>query len=354
MKKIALDISYYWKMSGYWVVTNNLLKKMLEKDNDNYFYLISNERKDLKELNHLNNREFVCTDSSFIFHKFLRLPRYLKKYNIDTYFSFDQELPLIKVCKYVCIFHDIWALVLWKKNIIKQLFTRWTNKLDRIYHLLWFEKRAARKADYVFCPSKNTKKDLIKMFWIKENKIEVIYRWIDHFWVHEKIDKNQKDNYILIPFSNLYDDFQYELANKIIENKIVDKVIFLRPAYIDNEVQLEKNIEIIKSRIPQDKLENYYKKSLLSIYLSDYDWFWFVPLESVCFWTPVLCNKTSCIPEIMWNLWIIENLWIQDYINKIMELLWNKSLYNNLLQQQTNNNSKYKRDNIIPNILKSF
>jgi hypothetical protein len=79
-----------------------------------------------------------------------------------------------------------------------------------------------------------------------------------------------------------------------------------------------------------------------------------VPLESVCFWTPVLCNKTSCIPEIMWNLWIVENLWIQDYINKIINLVKDDVLYDNLLQQQTENNSKYKRDNIIPNILKSF
>lgn len=352
MKKIAIDISYYWKMSGFWVVTNNLLKRILENDKENYFYLVSNEKKHLSELKDLKNWEFINTKTKFIIHKFFKLPFYLKKYRIDTYFSFDQELPLRKVCKYVCIFHDIWAIALWKRNILKQLFTKWTDKLDRIYHLTWFEKRAARKADSIFCPSNRTKQDLIKYFKINNDKITVINRWVDH--IRKDVLCKKKKDYILFPFSNLYDDFQYHLANEIIDKKIVNKIIFLRPSYLINkEIKLSKNIDIINYRIPQDELEKFYWEAQLSIYLSDYDWFGFVPLESALMWTPVICNKISCIPEIMWNLWIVGGLEICLWIGYINKLLKGNNL-KELLVKQINNANKYSWDKIVGDILNSF
>ena len=83
MKKIAIDISYYWKLWWYWVVTNNLLKRILEADKKNYFYLISNEKKELTEISHLKNWTQISTGSSFIKHKFFKTSSLLKKHNID-------------------------------------------------------------------------------------------------------------------------------------------------------------------------------------------------------------------------------------------------------------------------------
>jgi len=343
MKKIAIDISYYWKMCWYWIVTNNLLKKILEKDEWNYFYLISNEEKNLSELNDLKNWEFVCTNTSFIMHKFLILPKYLKRYWIDIYFSFDQDIPIKKVCKYIIISHDIWWIVLWKQKLFSMM-KKWLNLKNTIYHLLWLEKRAAKKSDLIFCPSENTKNDLIREFWVDSGKIHVTYWWLDHLkW--SRI--SGKENYILFPFSNLYNDFQYWLANEILEKKFADKIIFLRPAFINNDMKLHKWITIVNNRISEDDLIKYYSKAKLSIYLSDYDGFWFPPLESVFYWTPVLCNDNSCLPEILNNLWIIHSLTINTFI----EYLSTQDL-NNLLLQQEMLIKKYNREITSIEILK--
>lgn len=351
MKKIAIDISHYWKMSWYGIVTNNLLKKILETDDKNKYYLISNEKKDLSDLRNLNNRQFICTKVSFSIHKFFILPKYLKKYHIDTYFSFDQDLPFKKVCKYAIISHDIWAVVLWKWWTLKMLFKKKFNIINWIYHLLNIEKRSAQKADIIFCPSENTKKDLIKYFSVDKNKIFITYRWLDHL----KKSIPSKDNvtkYILFPFSNLYSDFQYELANKLIDNWVINEIYFLRPACLNNKnITLNEWIRIINKRISDEELTSFYKNAELSIYLSSYDWFWFPPLESIFHNTPVICNNSSSIPEILDNLWIINSLNINKFLEVITNILNNPKAKKDLLIKQKTRIEIFKRKYTVNTIL---
>ena len=347
-KKIAIDISYYWKLSWYWIVTNNLLKNILEKDKKNYFYLISNENKNLSEIKHLKNWEFICTNTSFVLHKFFKLTKYLKKYWIDLYFSFDQDIPLKKVCKYAIVCHDIWAYIYWKKDTLINLLKKKISLLVWIYYLLGIDKKSAKKSDLIFCPSQNTKNDLIKYYWIDKNKIIVSYWWLDHL----KTNSTWKINdYILFPFSNLYDDFQYELANKLIEEKIINKIVFLKPACLNNDNILKNGIKIIRNRISESELANYYSNAKLSIYLTSYDGFWFPPLESIFYWTPVLCNNAPCIPEILDWLWIIGELNENNFIATIKKYLNDKKSYESLLVKQKNRIKIFNRNNTATIIL---
>lgn len=352
MKKITIDITHFDRLSGYWVVTRNIIKWILEKDKNNFYYLISNSYKNLDSLEEFKNFEFINTNENFILYKFFSLPRYLKKYKIDIFLSLDQDLPLMKVCKYICVSHDIWAQIKGKKNMIKQLFTPWTDKLDRIYHLIDIEKVSLNKADFIFVPSLNTKNDLINHYKIPENKII-----LNHWWINHMISENafEKQNKILFPYSNLYSDFQYRLANKLTEDRVVDKIIFLRPAFIDENLKLNKNIEIIKWPIDPKDNEKYYKESLLSVYLSDYDWFGFVPLESMFYQIPVIYNIHSCMSEISWKWWVwIKNMDIDIFYEQIKELLKNREFYNNLIERWIENIEKFKWTNTINKFLEIF
>lgn len=349
MKKIAIDITHFDRLSGYGVVTRNIVKWLLKKDTTNFYYLFANKDFDLNSLNEFKNFEFIKIPDWFIKYKFFSLAKYLKEYKIDVFLSLDQDLPLIKTCKYICISHDIWAQIKWKINILKQLLSLWTDKLDRIYHLLDLEKISLKKADLVFTPSLNTKNDVISHYKISENKIILNYWWIDH--LKEK-NNYEKENYILFPYSNLYSNFQYKLANKLIETWIINKVLFLRPAYIDNNFILNKNIEIIQCPILPENNEKYYKKAVLSVYLSDYDWFWFVPLESMFYWTPVIYNQHSCMEEITSNWWIwIKKLDLDDFYQKIKEIIENKKMYESIKWKGYNNLARFKWENTVNKIL---
>ncbi|MDR2415715.1 MAG: glycosyltransferase [Candidatus Peribacteria bacterium] len=54
----------------------------------------------------------------------------------------------------------------------------------------------------------------------------------------------------------------------------------------------------MRGRISDAENERYYKESLLSIYLSDYDGFGIAPLESMWYGTPVIYNDIPCVKEV--------------------------------------------------------
>lgn len=335
---IGIDITHYNRLSGYGVVARNIIKGLLTRDQENFYYLFSHEKKDLEDIKYYKKFQFINTHQSFIWYKFFSLPYYLKKYDIDIFISLDQDLPLRKVCTYICVSHDIGAQIKGKRNIIKQLLMRGTDKIDRIYHLFDLEKIALNNADFVITPSLHTKNDIIRLYHIPANKIIVSYWWIDHlvYGIHE-----DKSDYILFPYSNLYSNFQYMLANAIVENAIASKVIFLRPAFAAT-IPLHPDVEVIAQRISDADNQKYFKQALVSVYLSDYDGFGFVPLESNFYYTPVVYNIHSCMLEIIKDsgIWIKE-LDVVLFIDTIHRLLNDKHHYNELLSKWKENNNRF-------------
>ena len=106
------------------------------------------------------------------------------------------------------------------------------SELDKIYMLLKpCELNINKISDIISKSIMNSilHYDLVKYFKINSDKIVVTNWWLEHIndW---KFDDGllKKDNYILFPFSNFYWDFQYKLANLLIDNKLVDKIYFLK------------------------------------------------------------------------------------------------------------------------------
>jgi hypothetical protein len=107
MKTIAIDITHYERMSGYGVVTRNIVKGLLQADPENFYILISNTHQNVEDLKEFTNWKFVNTKEKFTLYKFFTLPKHLKKHNVDVFLSLDQTLPFKKVCKYVMVEHDV-------------------------------------------------------------------------------------------------------------------------------------------------------------------------------------------------------------------------------------------------------
>ena len=178
-----------------------------------------------------------------------------------------------------------------------------------------FEEYSYFLADRIFTPSKNTKNDLKDFLWVKSDKIIVLHRWIDHL-INDN-SKGNKENYILFPFPNNPNWFYYILANKIIEKWLCDEVKILKPTWKINET-LNDKVKIIKERISDSNLINLYKNAKISIYISDYDRFWFPPLESIFYGTPVIYKNHSCMAEVVWKWGIsIDQFDIDKFIDEI-------------------------------------
>jgi hypothetical protein len=107
MKRIAIDITHYERMSGYGVVTRNIVKGLLQADPKNFYVLISSTHQNTNDLKGFKNFEVINTKENFTLYKFFTLPKHLKKHKIDIFLSLDQTLPFHKVCKYIVIEHDI-------------------------------------------------------------------------------------------------------------------------------------------------------------------------------------------------------------------------------------------------------
>ena len=351
--KIAIDISHYNKMSWFGVVTRNLVNAVMNLDKDNIYYLITNtpiNKEYLENLNKYTNCKLIVKKSNFFYYKFFGITKILKENKIDLFVSLDQQLPLIKVCKYFCISHDIQTKITPKWKLLKQ-FISWKIKFtDFLYPILPLEEYSYKLADKIFTPSINTKNDLEKNLWVKSDKIIATPRWIDHLKDYKSW---KKENYILFPFPNNPDWFYELLTNKIIENELVDKIIILKPRWKINNT-LNKKIKVINSKISDSELVELYKNAKISIYISDYDWFWFPPLESIYYWTPVIYNSHSCMEEIVWEWGIrISNLDINKFLWAIKKFN-NSNYYKEQIIKWDKRIQKYKRENTAKILLNNI
>ena len=317
--KIAIDVSHYNKLSWFGVVTRGLVDALMELDTKNTYYFVTNVKINdqyLQNFNNFPNGKLIVYESNYISYKFFGVTKILKEHDVDLYISLDQQLPLRKVCKYYCVSHDILVKILWRWKLFKELLV-WNLKFkDFIYYFMPFEEYSYHLADKIFTPSKNTKKDLIEKLWIHQNNIIVMHRWMDHLQETSQYAWNKK-NYILFPFPNNPTWFYLELANKIIESWLSDSVIVLKPTWKVNELSNNK-IKIITDRISDLELIELYQNAKLSIYISDYDWFWFPPLESIFYGTPVIYKDHSCMDEVVWRWGIkVKDFDIEEFINEI-------------------------------------
>jgi len=347
MNNIAIDITHFDKLSGFGVVTRNIIKWLLEEQDGNFYYLFSNEEKNLDSLNEYKNFKFIKINDWFIKYKFFSLAKYLRQYKIDIFFSLDQTLPFKKVCKYIMIEHDIWMQRLWKKLDLLKLFLK--KDFLWLYHLLDIEKYHLKKADIIITPTNYVKNDIIDYYGLDKNKIKVINWWLDH--LEKASEEINKENYILFPYLNESSWFAEKLAEKILEKKLVDKIIFLRYfKKIENP-----NIINVDKKIQAEENKEFYSKAKITIYLSSNDWFWIVPLESMHYWTPVIFNKNTCLDEVSWNGGIeIDKLNLDDFIFEIEKILKNPEVYNNQINNGYQWIKKYKWENTVKKIIDLF
>jgi len=258
------------------------------------------------------------------------LPVALKKEKIHTIHImaptwFEAPAMFLKGVKKIVTFHDIHQFVL--ESDFEFSYSYFRNVL-RKFSFRFF----AKKADHIITVSRNTKKDLIKILNVVEEKITVVHSATDVKM--EKRDYPLKHSHFaqkpyilgstpnlellriflalqkkglkhkLVIYGNLGGTILQKLKEFIEENKIGDSVIFT--GHI----------------IERELLVNVYSNADLLIHHMQYEGFGLPPLEAMSCGCPVMVSDVASLPEVVGDAGLLLELFkINDWVDAAFEIL---------------------------------
>ena len=212
------------------------------------------------------------------------------------------------------------------------------------------KKYAVATADHIICISKNTQKDLIRLFNVDIDKTSVIY--FGNSFGKKKIINFQKTPrpYLLFVGSRRgyknFNRFIEAYADPKIKN-FFDLVIFGGYKLNNEEISLFKKLQISEKNFMQlngddVKLAGYYKHASLFVYPSLYEGFGLPSLEAMSYGCPVACSNSSCFPEILDDAaHFFDPYSVESIKNSIISLLYNDKLRSSLILKGLNQVKKF-------------
>ena len=383
--RIGIDIStlmdeYFSGVSEY---SYNLIKKIIEKDKKNEYILYFNSfapLRDLKiDISEYPNVRVAQTryPNKFFKHVMQNLFKYPKidkiLGNIDLFFSPNLNFyNYTNAAKKIITVHDL-------------SFARYPEFFSlrrNLWHKMINIKKTLQKYDKIVAVSENTKKDLIELFDVPENKIQVIYSGIENDL--RKISEQElnliRDNYDFKQKYNLPKKFILYLGTieprKNIENTIKAFEIFLEknPKAVNYKLVIAgargwKNKNIFKTwknslqknnikfigYIDKNDKKYLYNMASLFIFPSYYEGFGFPPLEALACGCPIITANNSSLSEIIGDYSTLINPYDISSISKAIESHCLNNINNNIfLEKFTNIKEEYSWDKCAEKYLNFF
>lgn len=229
-------------------------------------------------------------------------------------------------------------------------------KMTKFYHRLGYNltiKAVVKNVQKIIAVSEHTKKDIVEILNVPEDKIQVIYEWLnkEDFFIanKEQVDKIKlkydiKTEYLFYvgvlrehknllrlikAFKKLQDEW-FENLELVIAWK-EDVYIEIRNLIIKDNLQ--KSVRLL-GFVSDEDLNILYSWTRWVVYPSLYEWFWLPVLEAMWHGIPLACSNISSLPEIAWPNWAIffNPLSIDSIKEWMRELLTNESKRQELIK----------------------
>jgi glycosyltransferase involved in cell wall biosynthesis len=192
-------------------------------------------------------------------------------------------------------------------DMIHELFPDHFPVKDRTTDL---KKSTFSRVDHIISISQSTKRDLIDIFGIAEEKISIVHLGVDFsaFINTSSAPDNTNKPYLLYVGSRggykNFDGFVRAFASSGILKSEFDIVAFGGGAFTNDEKMLFKEFGLNDTQVRQvsgddKKLALLYSKAHAFIYPSLYEGFGLPPLEAMASGCPVVSSNTSSMPEVI-------------------------------------------------------
>ena len=173
------------------------------------------------------------------------------------------------------------------------------------------KKIAIARADHVICISENTKKDLVELHGISEDKISVVLLGFDQFTNHPKfqqpLETKPKPFLLYVGSRGGYKNFAGFLKSVAISKNLrsdFDVLAFGGGKFTPAELAYIANLGFSSNQVRQvsgddSLLGHYYTTARAFVYPSQYEGFGIPPLEAMAHRCPVVSSNTSSMPEVI-------------------------------------------------------
>jgi len=316
----------------------------LEKPHDIILFFNKNEYHEFPETK--NVKKILVNAQHYSLKEQTKFAWMLYKEKLDVVHFPHFNIPLFYRKKYTVTIHDL-TLSLFPGNKM----TKWYQRLA--YHIVI--RNAVKTAKKVIAVSENTKKDIIRMLHIPEQKIEVIYNGVSsEFEMIEDVSKFKStlDKYKISKEFLLYTGVWRSHKNL---PRLVHAFSLLKHKYhLDFQLVITgkpdphypevlhaakildlKNDIIFTGAVDEKELVHLYNAALFYVLPSLYEGFGLPILESMKCGTPVVASNISSIPEICGegNSILFDPYSIDDIAEKINYLYINPELQTELINK---------------------
>ncbi len=296
--KVGFDISQIAHIGGVTTYTENITSQLSKTTIDMVYFYFSLRKPYNGKLSNVKKFFLPPTLSEFIFNRVRKIPIELFIGDIDIFHSSDWIQPPTKAKK-ITTYHDV----------VPIKYPQWSHPKIIEVHKRRLEI-VEKEIDIVIAVSESTKRDLLELTKIPENKIKVIYEAAE-----EQFKPSNKE---------LVEDFRKKM-------KLPDKFILAIGGVGErrNLARIKKvtqrfNLVITGETIPWVKAQELpllYSAAEVLLYPSLYEGFGLPILEAMSCGTPVITSNISSMPEVGGDAALYVNPEDEGDISKKLQLL---------------------------------
>ncbi len=355
------------KMTGIGRVLSTMLDELPRVDKHNKYFLFSYDDfeidKDFYSVvptgkSSIPQKLFAPIWSNFI------LPGYLKKHNIDLFFSVNQQIPLVKVkgIKYIFVLHDV----------IYQVDKSFHPFVYRKY-LQFFSYFSIKSSDLIITDSHYSKSDILKYYKnVEENRIKVVYPAIDKEF--KVMDLPEEEKSAIRKKLNLPDRIVFyvgmienrknikgilEIADEVYKKHKDIKFVFVgKIGYGGEELlgEIEKKENAVHLKNVDDQLlKQLYNISAVFLFPSFYEGFGYPPLEAMQCGLPVISSNNTSLKEILNGGALMHEASDNEaFINDLFRLLDDRDFYEETRRKGLQRAQKFNIHSTVNELVQVF